>query len=310
MKKSFVLIISIMLASTSVLAQTGFTYQAVLRNSDGSLRANENINLVAELIQGDAIVYSETHSTSTNDFGAFTIIIGQGASGQTYSAQLFLNNDSTSLNETTLKVSEDGGNVLSESTILGVPVAEVAKVALSAHIEFPAGAIISFGGTEDKIPVGWLLCDGSEYLQADYPDLYNTIGTNWGSSAAGMFNVPDLRGVSLRGVSGESNDGFSDPDSATRISRLTGGAVGNNVGTYQMDALQNVTGNVGSFNTYAAIHGVSDGPFKQTWVYTSTGIGSGSSDSYNNVDFDLSRAARTSSETHTKNAYVNYIIKY
>jgi hypothetical protein len=116
--------------------------------------------------------------------------------------------------------------------------------------------------------------------------------------------------VSLRGVSGESEDGFADPDSASRISRHTGGAIGNSVGSFQMDAMQNVTGVVGDFNTYAAIHGNTTGPFWRTWVYSSTGIGSGSSDSYHRVSFDLSRSARTSSETHTKNAYVNYIIKY
>ncbi|MCF8380788.1 MAG: phage tail protein [Bacteroidales bacterium] len=310
MKKIFLFVIISMMISGSLLAQSGFTYQAVLRNADGSLRDNENINLVAELIQNDVTVYSETHAVTTNDFGAFTIVVGQGASEQSYSSSLFLNTDSTALNETVLRVSEDGGNVLSESAILGVPVAEVAKVALSAHIEFPAGAIIPFAGAEDKIPVGWLLCDGSEYNQSEYMTLYNVIGTNWGSSSAGTFNVPDLRGVSLRGVNGTSDDDFADPDSATRISRLAGGAVGNSVGTYQMDAMQNVTGVIGDFDTYAAIHGASTGPFKQTWVYKSTGIGSGQSDNYNRVDFDLSRAARTSSETHSKNAYVTYIIKY
>jgi hypothetical protein len=144
----------------------------------------------------------------------------------------------------------------------------------------------------------------------EYPDLFEAIGTCWGSPTAEMFNVPDLRGVSLRGVSGGSSDGFSDPDSATRISRHPGGAFGNQVGSYQQDALQNVTGVVGDFNTYAAIHGNTTGPFNATWVYKSTGIGSGSSDNYHRVDFDLSRVARTSPETRPRNAYVNFIVKY
>jgi len=310
MKKFFTLLIGLWLVPGYLLAQSGFSYQAVLRNNDGSLRANESINLVAELIQNDATVYSETHSVVTNDFGAFTIVVGQGASEQSYSPSLFLNNDSTSLNQTTLRVKESGGNVLSESAILGVPVAEVAKVALSAHIDFPAGAIISFAGSSEKVPVGWLLCDGTAYNQADYPELFDAIGPSWGSPSPEQFNVPDLRGVSLRGVSGTGDDLFNDPDRDIRISRYAGGASGNNVGSYQMDALQNVTGIVGDFDTYAAIHGNSTGPFKQTWVYSSTGIGSGSADSYNRVDFDLSRVARTSAETHSKNAYVNFIIKY
>lgn len=309
MKKTIILL-SLFLVSSLTIAQSGFSYQAVLRNDDGSLRDNEQINLIAELIQDNTTVYSETHTATTNDFGAFTIVIGQGASGQAYSPSLLLDNDSTALNETILRVSEDGGKVLSESAILGVPVAEVAKVALSAHIEFPAGAIIPFAGPIEKIPVGWLLCDGSAYNQVDYPRLFESIGTYWGGPSPEMFNVPDLRGVSLRGVSGSSNDGFSDPDSALRVSRYPGGAFGNSVGSYQQDAMQNVTGVIGDFNTYAAIKGNSTGPFHQTWVYSSTGIGSGSSDSYNRVDYDLSRVARTSSETRPRNAYVNFIVKY
>lgn len=309
MKKT-IIFLSIILLSSLTIAQSGFSYQAVLRNDDGSLRDNEQLNLIAELIQDNTTVYTETHSVTTNDFGAFTIVIGQGASGQTYAPSLLLKNDSTELNETILRVSEDGGKILSESAILSVPVAEVAKVALSAHIEFPAGAIIPFAGPIEKIPVGWLLCDGSAYNQVDYPRLFEAIGTHWGGPSPETFNVPDLRGVSLRGVSGASNDDFSDPDSALRVSRYPGGAFGNSVGSYQQDAMQNVTGVVGDFNTYAAIHGNTTGPFRQTWVYSSTGIGSGSSDSYNRVDFDLSRVARTSPETRPKNAYVNFIVKY
>ncbi|MBN1133263.1 MAG: tail fiber protein [Bacteroidales bacterium] len=310
MKKLITLVISFLLVSACLMAQTGFSYQAVLRDSDGTIRDNETVNLVVELIQNDVSVYSETHSVVTNAFGAFTIVVGQGASGQTYSPSLFLNSDSTALNESVLKVTEAGGKVLSESAVLGVPIAEVAKVALTAHVEFPAGAIIPFGGPSEKVPVGWLLCDGMEYGIADYPELYEVIGASWGSSAAETFRVPDLRGVSLRGVNGTADDAFTDPNRTTRIARYTGGAVGDTVGSYQHDAMQNVTGTVGDFNTYAAIHGNSTGPFKQTWVYGGTGIGSGSSDNYNRVDFDLSRSARTSAETRPKNANVNFIIKY
>jgi microcystin-dependent protein len=298
------------LVNLSLIAQTGFSYQAVLRDADGSLRDNEHINLLVELIQGDVTAYSETHMVATNDFGAFTIIVGKGNSADTYSPSMFLNSDSTALNESVLRVSEEGGDVLSESAILGVPVAEVAKVALSAHIEFPAGAIIPFAGPADKIPTGWLLCDGSAYDQVDYPGLFAVIGNYWGMPSPERFNVPDFRGVSLRGVSGTSADQFADPDSALRISRYAGGAIGNSVGSYQMDAMQNVSGTIGEFNTYAAIKGNTTYPFTRTWVGSNTGIGSGQSDTYHRVDFNLALSARTSSETHAKNAYVNYIIKY
>jgi hypothetical protein len=300
MKKIFTIFVGLFLFACSINSQTGFSYQAVLRDNKGVLRANEAINLVAELIQNDVTVYSETHSIVTNDFGAFTIIVGQGASGETYSPSIFLNTDSTGIIETILKVSEDGGNVLSESVVLGVPVAEVAKVALTAHVEFPAGAIIPFAGPVDKIPAGWLLCDGTAYGRTGYPELFAVIGTSWGyydSEPETTFRVPDLRGVVLRGVNGSIADAFSDPDTTTRISRYSGGAFGNNVGSYQADEFKS---------------------HKHQWKYYEETDDSGDGGSYH--EFTLKPGTlpegtqpimpEGGSETRSKNAYVNFIIKY
>lgn len=43
-------------------------------------------------------------------------------------------------------------------------------------------------------PAGHLNCDGASYLRADYPALYNTIGTQYGSADGTHFNVPDITG--------------------------------------------------------------------------------------------------------------------
>ena len=49
---------------------------------------------------------------------------------------------------------------------------------------------------------GWLTCDGTAYNQQQYLDLYNAIGTAWGSAGAGTFRVPDLRGKFPIGADG------------------------------------------------------------------------------------------------------------
>ena len=54
----------------------------------------------------------------------------------------------------------------------------------------PVGSVIAFAGS--TAPGGWLLCDGSGYSSANYPDLYAVIGTSFGSTG-GNFHVPDLR---------------------------------------------------------------------------------------------------------------------
>lgn len=44
----------------------------------------------------------------------------------------------------------------------------------------------------DELPGYALWCDGAEYDQSAYPDLFSKIGTFYGSSGAGKFNVPNL----------------------------------------------------------------------------------------------------------------------
>lgn len=61
------------------------------------------------------------------------------------------------------------------------------------------GEIVAYAG--DTSPTDkWLVCDGSEVAQADYPDLYNVVGSTYGSASSGNFRLPDLRGRSLAGV--------------------------------------------------------------------------------------------------------------
>lgn len=40
----------------------------------------------------------------------------------------------------------------------------------------------------------WLVADGTSLLRADYPDLFNVIGTIYGAADGAHFNLPDLRG--------------------------------------------------------------------------------------------------------------------
>ena len=70
----------------------------------------------------------------------------------------------------------------------------------------PAGLVKAYAG--DTIPSGHLLCDGTSYLRATYPGLFTAIGTLWGSVDGTHFNVPDLRGRTIRGYhSGDTDYG-------------------------------------------------------------------------------------------------------
>lgn len=57
----------------------------------------------------------------------------------------------------------------------------------------PIGVIMPFGS--DTIPENWLLCNGQTVSRTDYQELFNIIGTTYGSGDGfTTFNLPDLQG--------------------------------------------------------------------------------------------------------------------
>ncbi len=82
MKKT-ILLLSLILFSFAAIAQApqGFKYQTVVRNPSGAIYANKVVSLRISILQGTpsgTSVYSETHNTTTNDFGIVNINIGMG----------------------------------------------------------------------------------------------------------------------------------------------------------------------------------------------------------------------------------------
>jgi len=83
MKKQILLSLAFLGMLCSSLAQVpqGFTYQAVAVNATGLELVNQEISLQVSIIS-DSISggeqWIETHFTSTDDFGLFTLVIGQG----------------------------------------------------------------------------------------------------------------------------------------------------------------------------------------------------------------------------------------
>ena len=60
------------------------------------------------------------------------------------------------------------------------------------------GVILSIAHT--TVPAGYLLCNGSAISRITYSKLFDLIGTSYGAgNGSTTFNVPDLRGIFLRG---------------------------------------------------------------------------------------------------------------
>jgi len=61
----------------------------------------------------------------------------------------------------------------------------------------PLGTVVGWQSTQVTSP-SYVLCDGRLLKITDYPDLFNLLGTIYGSQP-GMFGVPDFRGRTLVG---------------------------------------------------------------------------------------------------------------
>ena len=170
----------------------------------------------------------------------------------------------------------------------------------------PPGSIQPYGGT--TAPDGWLLCNGDPVSQDDYPDLFDVIGTSFGDGSDGdgddNFNLPDLRGMFLRGV---DNGTGNDADAASRTKMNDDQVVlGDVVGSYQKDAIRNITG-------YARVSTRSRGavpPFSYGTNYGDA-FDSSSANGYDSLlHFNASTVVPTGEDNRPKNISVNYIIKY
>jgi len=160
----------------------------------------------------------------------------------------------------------------------------------------PIGAIMPYAGS--TAPSGWLFCNGQAISRTgDYAGLFSAINTTYGAgNGTTTFNVPDLRGIFIRGAgtSGKYKD-------------YNGNYYSSNLGTYQYDAIKNIWGHF-----FGRSLGSSDGGFTTTYYTAGQGYWGGvNNDPIYYITFDASLITRTtSSETRPANLALNHIIKY
>jgi microcystin-dependent protein len=175
----------------------------------------------------------------------------------------------------------------------------------------PVGTIVAYAGAVP--PSGWLNCNGSEINRTTYNNLFSVIGISWGAgNLTTTFNLPDLRGRFLRGLSGSSN---VDEDKTSRTALFSGGNTGNNVGTYQSENYKshNHSGTTGTGNSkfYRTVEnaGTSSAANHQTG-WTGGDNQDREDNQWNNSDHNHNIPSDGGNETRPDNAAVIYIIKY
>ena len=88
--KNFILITLSIFFGLNIYSQAPekFTYQSIVRYSDGSLLKSSNLGIKISILKNSdegASVYTETHSVTTNRNGLVTLTIGNGVSGDNIS---------------------------------------------------------------------------------------------------------------------------------------------------------------------------------------------------------------------------------
>lgn len=133
------------------------------------------------------------------------------------------------------------------------------------------------------------MCDGQAVSRIEYSDLFNLIGTNFGSGdGSTTFNVPDYRDCFLRGKGTQNNDYY----------------------VKQEQGLPNIKGTVGGVTNYSSLS-ICDGAFlRGNQIYNSS---TGTGISQANATFDASKSNPiygASNEVRPQNFAVNFYIKY
>lgn len=261
----------------------------------GSITGLPSGTASASYSAGTFVWRSATNTPANMDGGSFIFRqVSASAKGVTVSSPNSLAADYSLVwpaalpGSTSFATIDTSGNIAASiSTTNGIT---PAMVSTTAGLN-PPGAIIMYGGA--AAPTGWLLCDGTSYLRATYANLFTAISTAYGTVDGTHFNVPDMRGMFARGVTGAS---ANDPDASSRTANNTGGATGNNVGSQQADGVRAHTHNIGMFQP--------SNTFTPGGQVASTNLG-GSPTAVTTV----SQTPASTGDTRPLNVYVNYIIK-
>lgn len=95
----------------------------------------------------------------------------------------------------------------------------------------PVGAIIPFGG--NFAPSGFFICDGSAISRYDYPVLFATIGTNYGSGdGTTTFNLPNYSDCFVQGGTPGVRHDAGLPDHRHTVSLQGWAVAGGSYGVY------------------------------------------------------------------------------
>lgn len=189
-------------------------------------------------------------------------------------------------------------SIETETTSLGTRTTSIETRTTSIETKIiPIGTVLMYAAATE--PNGWIFCDGRELNRTVYSNLFQKLGTLYGSgNGTSTFNLPDTRGIFIRGA-GTTNRGTG--KTANNVSYT--GILGN----YENDGFQG--------HKHAAVlypSGIYTSGTTQAWgVGVLTDTGNGRTDYYGcgvALTDTTNGQPRIRSETNPANISLNYII--
>ena len=206
--KQFVKLILLLIFAQHTFAQApgAFSYQAVVRDADGMIISNQEVEIGIEIIQGAAdstAVYKESFSQNTSTTGVISISVGTGN---------ILSGDFHAIDWTTgtyfLKTIFNGTE-MGTTQILSVPYALYSSIADSVRAESQVlsleGNVLSIsGGNSIELPIETskqsILITGTLTNEEVASRLANELGPN-----TSVIEINSTRGLTSLEISGKSN---------------------------------------------------------------------------------------------------------
>ena len=130
MKKLLLILLCLPFIGFGQSVPQGINYQAVARDANGDVLMNQALTIQFSVISDittSAVSWQETHTVSTNDYGLYTAIIGQGTSTSVGSSAVFDSIDWGASNHY-LQVEMNGIN-MGTTQLMSVPYSLYTKMA-------------------------------------------------------------------------------------------------------------------------------------------------------------------------------------
>lgn len=176
--KKILTVVTVFLISTFVFGQTPekMSYQAVLRDVNGALVANQQVGMQISILKGETAVYIETQTPITNNNGLVTLEIGSGSIISGNFSEIDWSNGTYFIKTETDLTGGSAYSITGTSPLLSVPYSLHAKTASSieGNLYLNANSTVELSG---------VISNNINELSS------NNGNISWGGTEGNLFNI-------------------------------------------------------------------------------------------------------------------------